>query len=107
LRLISANGETRNTARTCRKVGSRDTGRRPARGIIHAYDARSGAELWSHNNGLGQNGGIISYNAKGKQYVTVVVGWGSLVAGDLSKLYGEPYKSMPTDQGYLVTFALP
>ena len=69
--------------------------------------ARTGAELWSHNNGLGHNGGIISYSAKGKQYVTVAVGWGSLVGAEFPKLFGEPYKSMPTDQGYLVTFALP
>jgi PQQ-dependent dehydrogenase (methanol/ethanol family) len=78
-----------------------------ARGVLHAYDARSGAELWSHNNGLGHNGGIISYNAKGKQYVTVAVGWGSLVGEGYGALFGEPYKSMPMDQGYLVTYALP
>jgi alcohol dehydrogenase (cytochrome c) len=78
-----------------------------SRGVLHAYDASTGAELWSHNNGLGHNGGIISYNAKGKQYVTVAVGWGSLVGDEFPKLFGEPYKSMPNDQGYLVTFALP
>ena len=78
-----------------------------SRGVIHAYDARTGTELWSHNNGIGHNGGIITYTAKGKQYVTVAVGWGSLVGDDLSKLFGEPYTSMATDQGYLVTFALP
>ena len=36
---------------------------------LHAYDAATGKELWSHNDGLGHNGGIISYSAKGKQYV--------------------------------------
>jgi alcohol dehydrogenase (cytochrome c) len=78
-----------------------------SRGILHAYDARTGTELWSHNNGLGHNGGIISYNAEGKQYITVAVGWGSLVGDEFPDLFGEPYKSMPTDQGYLVTYALP
>lgn len=78
-----------------------------SRGVIHAYDARTGAELWSHNNGLGHTGGIISYSAKGKQYVTVAAGWGSLVGDEFPKLFGEPFKSMPTDQGYLVTFTLP
>jgi glucose dehydrogenase len=77
------------------------------RGVLHAYDARTGAELWSHNNGLGSVGGIISYNAKGKQYVAVMTGWGSLVGDDFPKIYGEPFKSMPTDQGMLVVFALP
>ncbi len=78
-----------------------------SRGVLHAYDARTGAELWRHNNGLGHNGGIISYNAEGRQYVTVAVGWGSLVGDEFSDLFGEPYKSMATDQGYLVTYALP
>ena len=62
-----------------------------SRGVLHAYDARNGAELWSHNNGLGHNGGIISYSAEGKQYVTVAVGWGSLVGDEFAKLFGEPY----------------
>ena len=39
-----------------------------ARGWLHAYNAETGQELWSFNNGLGHNGGIISYSAKGKQY---------------------------------------
>jgi alcohol dehydrogenase (cytochrome c) len=78
-----------------------------SRGILHAYDTRSGTELWSHNNGLGHTGGIISYGIKGRQYVTVAVGWGSLVGDEYPKLFGEPYMSMPTDQGYLVTYALP
>jgi len=78
-----------------------------ARGILHAYDTRNGAELWSHNDGIGHNGGIISYSAKGKQYVTVAVGWGSLLGDQYPKLFGEPYTSIPTDQGYLVTYTLP
>jgi PQQ-dependent dehydrogenase (methanol/ethanol family) len=77
------------------------------RGVLRAYDARTGAELWSHNNGLGHNGGIISYTARGKQYVTVAVGWGSLVGDAYPDLFGEPYKSMAVDQGWIVTFALP
>ncbi len=78
-----------------------------ARGVLHAYDDRTGEELWSHNNGLGQVGGIISYSAKGKQYVAVATGWGSLVGDGYAELFGEPYKSMPKDQGMLVVFALP
>jgi alcohol dehydrogenase (cytochrome c) len=39
--------------------------------------------------------------------VTVAVGWGSLVGDGYPDLFGEPYTSMPTDQGYLVTYALP
>ena len=78
-----------------------------SRGIIHAYDSRNCTELWSHNDGIGHNGGIISYSAKGKQYVTVAVGWGSLVGDNFPKMFGGAYTSMPTDQGYLVTYTLP
>ena len=77
-----------------------------SRGVLHAYDATTGAELWSHNNGLGHNGGIISYTAKGKQYVTVAIGWGSLVGDAYADLFGGPYESMATDSGALVVFAL-
>jgi len=77
-----------------------------ARGWLHAYDASSGKELWKHNDGQGHNGGIISYMAKGKQYVAVATGWGGLAGDDYKVLYGEPFASMPTDQGTLMVFAL-
>lgn len=77
-----------------------------SRGIIHAYDARTGKELWSHNDGQGHNGGIISYMAKGKQYVAVMTGWGGLAGDDFGALYGEPWLSMPKDQGTIVVFGL-
>jgi PQQ-dependent dehydrogenase (methanol/ethanol family) len=77
-----------------------------SRGVLHAYDATTGAELWSHNNGLGHNGGIISYTAKGKQYIAVATGYGSMVGGDMAKLFKGPYTRMPTDAGALVVFTL-
>jgi len=76
------------------------------RGWLRAYDARTGQELWAHNNGLGHNGGIISYAAKGKQYIAVATGWGSLVGDEFPGLFGEPYTSMPKDEGALVVFTL-
>jgi PQQ-dependent dehydrogenase (methanol/ethanol family) len=78
-----------------------------ARGVVHAYNAESGQELWSHYNGVGHNGGIITYTAGGKQYVAVPAGWGGMVADAYPDLYGEPYKSMPKDAGAMVVFALP
>jgi len=78
-----------------------------ARGVITAYNAATGDKLWSHNNGVGHNGGIISYRAGGKQYVAVMTGWNSLVGEGYGALFGEPYKSMATDTGTLVVFALP
>jgi PQQ-dependent dehydrogenase (methanol/ethanol family) len=77
-----------------------------ARGYLRALDARTGKQLWSHNNGQGHNGGIISYMAKGKQYIAVATGWGGLAGDDYKTLYGEPFASMPTDQGALVVFGL-
>jgi alcohol dehydrogenase (cytochrome c) len=77
-----------------------------ARGVLHAYNAETGQELWSHYNGVGHNGGIISYSVGGKQFVAVPAGWGSMVADAYADLYGEPYKSMPKDAGALVVFSL-
>jgi len=77
-----------------------------ARGWLHALDATSGKELWKHNDGQGKNGGIISYMAKGKQYVAVATGWGGMASDDYKVLWGEPWASMPIDQGALVVFGL-
>lgn len=78
-----------------------------SRGVVHAYDARNGGELWNHRNGLGHQGGIMSYSANGKQYIAVVAGFGGMVSDDFAPTFGEPYKSMPRDDGVLVVFALP
>ena len=77
-----------------------------ADGVFVAYDAATGKKLWSHNNGQGHNGGTISYMAKGKQYVAVMTGWGSLVGDGYGDLWGEPWKSMPKDSGVIKVFAL-
>lgn len=77
-----------------------------ADGMLVAYDARDGRKLWTHNNGTGHNGGIISYMAQGKQYVAVMTGWGSLVGDGYGDLWGEPWVSMPKDAGVLKVFAL-
>ena len=46
-------------------------------GVISAYDADNGKELWSFNGGSGIRGGIMSYAANGKQYIVVPTGLGS------------------------------
>ena len=78
-----------------------------ADGMLVAYNAKNGKKLWSHNNGQGHNGGIISYMVKNKQYIAVMTGWGSLVSDGYGDLWGEPFKSMPKDSGVLKVFALP
>ena len=77
-----------------------------ADGHLSAVDASTGKVLWRHNNGNLHDGGIITYLAKGKQYVAVEVGKGSLVTDGYGDLWGEPYTSMPTDGGVLKVFAL-
>jgi PQQ-dependent dehydrogenase (methanol/ethanol family) len=78
-----------------------------ADGWFDALDAKTGQKLWSHNNGLGHHGGVISYKAGDKQYIAVVTGWGSHVSGDYKVLFGEPFASMPTNNGQLIVYALP
>lgn len=48
-------------------------------GYAEAMDAATGALLWRFNNGSGHNGGIISYQTGGKQYVLFATGHGSYV----------------------------
>jgi len=78
-----------------------------ARGWLHAYDAKDGKELWKANNGNQHNGGIISYEAGGKQYVAVVTGGPSLVGEGYAALFGGPYKTMEKNTGSLVVYTLP
>ncbi len=77
-----------------------------SRGTIHAYNADTGGELWNHGDGLGHQGGIVSYAVNGKQYIAVVAGFGGMVSDDFAPTFGEPYKSMPRDDGVLVVYSL-
>ena len=79
-----------------------------SRGTLHAYNAQTGAELWNHSDGLGHQGGIISYSAGGKQFIAVTVGFGGMLTGDMrnAKFFGEPLNSMPRDEGVLVVYSL-
>ena len=77
-----------------------------ADGMLDALDTKTGEKLWSHNDGVGHDGGIITYVANGKQYIAVTTGWGTWVSQNLAKLYGEPFTSMPLDGGTLNVYAL-
>ncbi len=79
-----------------------------ARGMLRALDATNGRELWTHNNGQGHNGGIISYLGKDKkQYLAVATGWGGLAGDDYGAFFGAPFNTFPKDAGTLVVFSLP
>jgi quinohemoprotein ethanol dehydrogenase len=73
-------------------------------GDFMAYDATTGAQLWRFNAGLGMMSAPISYSVGGKQYVSVLVGYGGS-AGSGSKLlnYGWKFGAQPRR---LLTFAL-
>jgi glucose dehydrogenase len=77
------------------------------RGYLRAFDATQGRELWTHNNGQGHNGGIITYTAKGKQYVAVMTGWGGLAGDDYAEFFKGTFAQMPKDSGIIKVFALP
>ena len=58
-----------------------------ADGIVHAYDATNGKDLWDFNVGSGIRAGIISYAVNGKQYIAVPSGWGSLAPGFMASAF--------------------
>jgi quinohemoprotein ethanol dehydrogenase len=55
-----------------------------ADGYFEAYDAASGNKLWSFNAGLGIVGAPSTYAIDGKQYVSILVGWGGTVSAGSS-----------------------
>jgi len=59
-----------------------------ALGQFSAYDARTGAKLWSVPTGTGILAPPVTYLAGGEQYVAIEVGWGGafgLAAGELAR----------------------
>ena len=52
-----------------------------ADGRFIAYDAKTGKELWNFDMGLGMTAAPITYELNGKQYVSMLVGWGGGSAG--------------------------
>ena len=50
-------------------------------GEFVAYNARTGAELWHTNLGLGISAPPVTYSVNGRQYIALLVGWGGSIAG--------------------------
>jgi quinohemoprotein ethanol dehydrogenase len=75
-----------------------------AEGTFNAYDAANGKRLWQFNAGLGIVGAPMSYSIGGKQYVSVLVGYGGTTAafGKFMDV-GWKYGAQPRR---LLTFAL-
>jgi alcohol dehydrogenase (cytochrome c) len=70
-------------------------------GRFNAFDARTGALLWTFNTGAGNHGNPVTYSVNGKQYIGVPVGWGGWVEGYAPEMYGAPRGTA------LMVFALP
>ncbi|MEX2480661.1 MAG: c-type cytochrome, partial [Gammaproteobacteria bacterium] len=76
-----------------------------ADGKFVAYHAVSGEILWSIDLGVGISAPPVTYSIDGKQYVSLLAGWGGagLIAGTLAAQHGWKYKVHPRR---LYTFAL-
>jgi alcohol dehydrogenase (cytochrome c)/quinohemoprotein ethanol dehydrogenase len=62
-----------------------------AKGELVAYGARAGEKLWGFDAQTGIVAAPVSYSVNGKQYVSVVAGWGGifpLITGELSHKSG-------------------
>ena len=74
-------------------------------GFLSAYDARTGKKLWSYDCQTGIVAPPVTWARDGKQYVTIVVGWGGaapLLIGDLSWNKKGPVPN----RSRVITFAL-
>jgi quinohemoprotein ethanol dehydrogenase len=91
------NGGTLTTAGNLVFQGTAD-------GYFSAYDAGSGKRLWRFNAGLGIVSAPISYSVKGKQYVSVLVGYGGTTAA-LSDILNMGWK-YGAQKRRLLTFSL-
>lgn len=76
-----------------------------ADGVFVAYNATTGETLWEINLGLGISSPPVTYSLDGKQYVSLLVGWGGvgLILGEQAEQHGWKYGVHPRR---LYTFAL-
>jgi alcohol dehydrogenase (cytochrome c) len=75
-------------------------------GWLEALDAESGDLIWRFNLGSGTNGGIISYEAGGKQYIAVATGHGSHVGRALASVYHKDQLINYQEGALIVAFSL-
>ena len=76
-------------------------------GWLEALDAESGDLIWRFNLGSGTNGGIVSYEAGGDQYIAVATGHGSYVGRALADAYHKDDLINYQESALVVGFKLP
>ena len=75
-------------------------------GDFEALDSETGNQLWKFNVGSGMNGGIVSYEVNGEQYIAVATGHGSYVGRAVAGLYKDELKNYQ-ESSMIVSFKLP
>jgi quinohemoprotein ethanol dehydrogenase len=75
-------------------------------GDFKAYDARDGKPLWTFNAKMGISGAPIAYEVDGRQYITVVAGWGGTGATFLGMSTADLGWQARVHSQRIVTFAL-
>jgi alcohol dehydrogenase (cytochrome c) len=76
-------------------------------GWLEALDAETGDLIWRFNLGSGTNGGIVSYEAGGDQYIAVATGHGSYVGRALADAYHKDDLINYQESALVVAFKLP
>ncbi|MGE0337206.1 MAG: PQQ-binding-like beta-propeller repeat protein, partial [Gammaproteobacteria bacterium] len=75
-------------------------------GALVAYRATDGKALWEFQTGVGLSAPPITYSVAGKQYVSILTGWGGAgvsMAGSITQQHGWAYRVHPRR---LLTFSL-
>ncbi len=58
--------------------------------MLHATDAKTGKDVWTHEAPMGVHGSPMTYTVNGKQYVAFPVGWGGWINGYAPGLAAQP-----------------
>lgn len=76
-------------------------------GDIEALDSETGDQLWDFNLGTATNGGIVSYEVDGKQYVAVTTGHGTHTGNAVVANWGNDALGNLKNTAAVVAFELP
>ncbi len=75
-------------------------------GKLLAYNATTGKIVWEFNAGLGISAPPISYKINGRQYISVLVGWGGIYASTGGQAAYDNGWAYGVHQRRLITFSL-